>query len=158
MPPLAMKGEKRHESIAYRPNDRRIGYLIRNSIYNLQDVIVLKEWLDHEHTMEYVKNSILYLTVSRYEGLPLAVIEAMAMGKCIVASKVVGNVDCVKDKYNGRVIDLNVEDFVNSICELIENRELLEEYSRNSRKMYEDNFDIKKRINLLEDIYRQVAK
>ena len=24
---------------------------IRNSIYNLQDVIVLKEWLDHEHTM-----------------------------------------------------------------------------------------------------------
>ena len=126
--------------------------------YNLQDVIVLKEWLDHEHTMEYVKNSILYLTVSRYEGLPLAVIEAMAMGKCIVASKVVGNVDCVKDKYNGRVIDLNVEDFVNSICELIENRELLEEYSRNSRKMYEDNFDIKKRINLLEDIYRQVAK
>ena len=131
---------------------------IRNSIYNLQDVIVLKEWLDHEHTMEYVKNSILYLTVSRYEGLPLAVIEAMAMGKCIVASKVVGNVDCVKDKYNGRVIDLNVEDFVNSICELIDNRELLEEYSRNSRKMYEDNFDIKKRINLLEDIYLQVAK
>ena len=119
---------------------------------------MLKEWLDHEHTMEYVKNSILYLTVSRYEGLPLAVIEAMAMGKCIVASKVVGNVDCVKDKYNGRVIDLNVEDFVNSICELIENRELLEEYSRNSRKMYEDNFDIKKRINLLEDFYRQVAK
>ena len=119
---------------------------------------MLKEWLDHEHTMEYVKNSILYLTVSRYEGLPLAVIEAMAMGKCIVASKVVGNVDCVKDKYNGRVIDLNVEDFVNSICELIENRELLEEYSRNSRKMYEDNIDIKKRINLLEDIYRQVAK
>ena len=46
-----MKGEKRHEGIAYRPNDRRIGYLIRNSIYNLQDVIVLKEWLDHEHTM-----------------------------------------------------------------------------------------------------------
>ena len=56
------------------------------------------------------------------------------------------------------MIDLNVEDFVNSICELIDNRELLEEYSRNSRKMYEDNFDIKKRINLLEDIYRQVAK
>ena len=24
---------------------------ILNSIYNLQDVIVLKEWLDNEHTM-----------------------------------------------------------------------------------------------------------
>lgn len=134
--------------------------LMRNKIeqYGLQNVIVLKEWLDHNQTIEYVKNSVLYLTVSRYEGLPLAVVEAMAMGKCVVASKVVGNVDCVRDRYNGRVLDLKVDEFVDAICELLENPELLEEYGRNARKLYEDEFDIRKRIGLLEDVYRKVAK
>lgn len=133
--------------------------LMRNKIelYGLQDVIVLKEWLDHRKTMEYVQNSILYLTVSRYEGLPLAVVEAMAMSKCVIASKVVGNVDCVRDRYNGRVLDLNVDEFVDAICELLENPELLEEYGKNARKLYEEEFDIRKRIGLLEDVYRKVA-
>ena len=134
--------------------------LMRNKIelYGLQDVIVLKEWLDHRKTMEYVQNSILYLTVSRYEGLPLAVVEAMALSKCVIASKVVGNVDCVRNRYNGRVLDLNVDEFVNAICELLENPGLLEEYGNNARKLYEEEFDIRKRIGLLEDVYRKVAK
>ena len=78
----------------------------RLETYGLNDVVILKEWADHDTTMNYVKDSLLYLTVSRYEGMPLAIIEAMALGKCIVASKVVGNIDCVKDGYNGRVLDL----------------------------------------------------
>ena len=108
--------------------------------------------------MDYVKNSIMYLTVSRYEGLPLAVVEAMAMGKCVVASKVVGIVDCVRDRYSGRLLDLNVDEFIDAICELLEKPQLLEEYGRNARKLYEDEFDIRKRIGMLEDVYRQVAK
>ena len=124
----------------------------------LQDTIILKDWLDHHQTMEYVKNSIMYLTVSRYEGLPLAVVEAMAMSKCVVASKVVGNVDCVRDRYSGRLLDLNVDEFIDAICELLESPQLLEEYGRNARKLYEDEFDIRKRIGMLEDVYRQVAK
>lgn len=51
--------------------------------------------------MGYVKNALFYLTTSRYEGLPLAVVETMSLGKCIVASDVLGNKDCVKDNYNG---------------------------------------------------------
>ena len=70
--------------------------------------------------MQYVRDSILYLTVSRYEGLPLAVVEAMGLGKCIVASKVIGNVDCVTDGYNGRVLELNIPDFVNAINGLLD--------------------------------------
>ena len=130
----------------------------RIEAYGLKDIVVLKEWADHDATMQYVKDSILYLTVSRYEGLPLAVVEALGLGKCIVASKVVGNVDCVHDGYNGRVLDLNVADFVSAINDLLENPEKIAEYGRNSRELYENEFDIRKRIGMLEDIYRDVAK
>lgn len=130
----------------------------RIEAYGLHDVVILKEWADHDATMGCVKNSLFYLTVSRYEGLPLAVIEAMALGKCIVASKVVGNVDCVRDGYNGRVLDLDVDEFVDAINGLLDNPEKIAEYGRNSRDMYEREFDIRKRIGMLEDIYYKIAK
>lgn len=125
--------------------------------YGLNDVVVLKDWADHDTTMSYVKNSLFYLTVSRYEGLPLAVIEAMALGKCIVASKVVGNVDCVRDGYNGRVLELNVTEFVDAICDLLAHPETIEKFGKASRELYEREFDIRRRIGLLEDIYYRVA-
>ena len=125
---------------------------------NLDDMIQLLEWIEHDKTLEYVKNSLMYLTVSRYEGLPLAVVEAMAMGKCVIASKVVGNIDCIKDRYNGRILDLDVNLFIDAICELLEKPKMLEEYGKNARQLYEEEFDIRKRIGMLEDVYRQVAK
>lgn len=131
---------------------------VRLEEYGLNDTVVMKEWADHGTTMQYVKDSLLYLTVSRYEGLPLAVVEAMALGKCIVASRVVGNVDCVKDEYNGCVLDLKVDEFVDAINRLLDNPEKITEYGMNSRKLYEQEFDIKKRIGMLEDIYHKVAK
>lgn len=126
--------------------------------YSLQDTIVLKDWLDHEQTMEFVKSSLLYLTVSRYEGLPLAVLEAMSLGKCIVASKVVGNVDCVHDGYNGKIIDLDVQHFVETICDILDHPNRIDEYGNNSWQLYKDEFDIRKRIGMLEETYHKIVK
>lgn len=139
----------------YSPDLEEMNRMIKE--YGLEDAIVLKDWLDHDATMRFVNGALLYLTVSRYEGLPLAIVEAMAMGKCIVASKVVGNVDCVRDGYNGRVIDLDATQFVAALNELLAAPEKIEEYGRNSRKLYEDEFDIRKRIGMLEDIYHEIA-
>lgn len=139
----------------YSPDLEEMTRLIKD--YGLEDVIVLKEWLDHDATMKFVEDALLYLTVSRYEGLPLAIVEAMAMGKCIVASKVVGNVDCVRDGYNGLVIELDVDLFISKLNNLLDAPEKIKEYGRNSRILYEAEFDIRKRIGLLEDIYHKIA-
>lgn len=128
------------------------------SEYGLDEVVILKDWLGHAETLQYVKDSLLYLTVSRYEGLPLAVVEAMALGKCVVVSNVVGNVDCVRDGYNGLVLDLDVDSFVSSLCDLLDNPDKISQFGRNSKVLYEEEFDIRKRIGLLEDIYAQVAR
>lgn len=124
--------------------------------YGLKEVISLFPWLDHKETLEYVKNSMFYLTVARYEGLPLAVIEAMSLGKAIIASDVVGNKDCVKDGYNGRLIPLEKDVFVKAICELVEDEMKRDLYSRNSRILFEQKFLITNRIQELEAIYQSV--
>ena len=123
----------------------------------LNEVIDLFPWLNHKETLEYVNNSLFYLTVARYEGLPLAVIEAMSLGKAVVASDVVGNKDCVKDGYNGRLIPLEKDIFVKAICELVENEVKRNLYGKNSRILFENQFLITNRIQELETIYQSVV-
>lgn len=122
--------------------------------YQLENAIELFPWLSHDETMGYVKNSLFYLTTSRYEGLPLAVIEAMSLGKCIVASDVLGNKDCVKDGYNGYLLPLQENLFAKKIIELIGHPDLMETYGKNSRLLFEKDFLIQKRIPYLEAIYK----
>ena len=121
--------------------------------YNIGDSFVMLPWLSHEETLKYVNNALCYLTVARYEGLPLAVIEAMSLGKAIVASDVLGNKDCVKDGENGFLLPLNVESFVEKLCCLIENKDMLIDMGRNSRVLFENQFLINNRIALLENTY-----
>lgn len=124
--------------------------------YNLQDTIELLPWCSHEETLGYVRQSLFYLTTSLYEGLPIAVLEAMALGKPIVSSNVIGNNDCVKDGYNGILLQLDEKVFSDACCKLIENDNLRKEQSQNSRRFFEDSFLIDKRIKDLENIYLSI--
>lgn len=136
----------------YSPDLERMKRMITQ--YQLENTIELFPWLNHNETMGYVKNALFYLTTSRYEGLPLAVIEAMSLGKCIVASDVLGNKDCVKDGYNGYLLPLQENLFAKKIIELIEHPDLTETFGKNSRLLFEKDFLIQNRIPYLEAIYK----
>lgn len=124
----------------------------------LQDNIQFMEWISHSDVMSFAKESLMYMTMARYEGLPLSVIEAMSLGKPVVASKVVGNIDCVEDGVNGFLVDLDAKAIAEKIVLLIENSEMREKMGLQSRRLYEEKFDIRNRIHLLEDVYSQVTK
>lgn len=127
------------------------------SVLELQDNVQLMEWISHSDVMAFAQQSLFYVTMARYEGLPLSVIEAMSIGKPIVASKVVGNVDCVQDGVNGYLVKLNVDKFAAAIIKLIEDPELRQQMGQESRKLFVEKFDITKRIHLLEETYKQIA-
>ena len=124
--------------------------------YEMDDTFYLLPWLSHEETLKYVKGSLLYFMTSLYEGLPISVIEAMSLGKAVVASDVLGNKDCVKDGYNGYLLPLKEEVFVEKMNDLIENDEKRKEMEKNSRSYFETDFFIDNRIKALEDIYTEV--
>lgn len=124
--------------------------------YDMDDTFYLLPWLSHEETLKYVKGSLLYFMTSLYGGLPISVIEAMSLGKAIVASDVLGNKDCVKDGYNGYLLPLKEEVFVEKMNDLIENDEKRKEMEKNSRSYFESDFFIDNRIKALEEIYTEV--
>ena len=124
--------------------------------YDMDDTFYLLPWLSHEEILKYVKGSMLYFMTSLYEGLPISVIEAMSLGKAVVASDVLGNKDCVKDGYNGYLLPLKEEVFIEKMNDLIENDEKRKEMEKNSRSYFESDFFIDNRIKALEDIYTEV--
>lgn len=129
---------------------------LRIEKWKLENNIVLLPWVSHDVCLEYVRKSLFYLSVSLYEGLPLSVIEAMSLGKAIIASDVVGNRDCVCHNVNGFLLPFVDKIFAEKISELVINKECRSLFEANSRKIYLSKFQIIKQILKLQYIYESV--
>jgi len=67
----------------------------------------------------------VFILPSYQEGLSLALMEAMACGKTVIASKIRGNIDLIKD--GGYLVDVDsIEGYKESITQLYKNKKLQE--------------------------------
>jgi glycosyltransferase involved in cell wall biosynthesis len=107
--------------------------------------------------IEILKASDLFIFPSRQEGLPKALMEAMACGLPVIATKIRGNVDLVDDGKNGILVDVNnIEQTRKAIIYLFEKKELRVNMSKYNQERIENN-DIKHVIKLMNEIYGEVA-
>lgn len=71
----------------------------------------------------------LFIFPSVHEGLSVALMEAMACGKPVVASKIRGNVDLIDEGKGGYLVDTyDVNGYVNAVNKLLDNRKLLQTF------------------------------
>lgn len=105
--------------------------------------------------MEYLCNSSIYLSTSRFEGLPYALIEAAAIGLPIIASDVKGNNEVVIHGFNGYLFH-TIEEGISYVKKLHEDKVLSESMSKSSRSFYENHFTINEMINALVSVYKKI--
>lgn len=139
----------------YSPLLDEMKALIRE--YHLEHVVAILPWVSHAEALGYIKYAQLYLSTSIYEGLPIAVLEAMALGKAIVASDVIGNRDCVVDSINGYLLALEPQLFSEKICYLTEHEDVKNEMGQKSHRLFESQFMIGNKIAGLEEIYKKMC-
>lgn len=102
---------------------------------------------------EILRNTDLLFSVSKREGLPVNVMEAMASGKPIIASNCRGNKDLVENNVNGFLINnYNVDDCVEKTIEILTNNELFNKFSNNSRDIIK-SFNRETINSKMKDIY-----
>lgn len=106
--------------------------------------------------LKLLKQSDIYMSTSRFEGLPYALIEATSVGLPIVATNVCGNNEVVNDTFNGLLFN-DVEQGVSSLIRVMDDRDLLKNMSENSRQFFEENFTIDKMISKIHELYLKVV-
>lgn len=116
--------------------------------------ITITGWKTHSEAMEIVNTLDVYIQTSLWEGLPFTIIEAMAIGKPIIATNVVGNKDAVEDGYNGYLCNTS-NSFENKLRKLIDSPELLLKMGGNSILRCNSLFDQHKNFQYLKEIYLQ---
>ena len=74
---------------------------------------------------DFMRASDLYVSSSLSEGLPFNIIEAMGVGRTVLASRVKGHVDIIDDGVDGFLYEMdNITDFVNKTCQIWQNNPL----------------------------------
>lgn len=98
--------------------------------------IEITGWADRTTAIKYAVNADVFLLPSRWEGLPISLLESMYMKKVCVVSNVIGNRDVIHNGENGFVCT-KAEDFVKAIeaCRG-ENEKLTEQAYRDILEMY----------------------
>ena len=122
---------------------------------DLENNITLIPWLNRDESLSILKESILFISTSRYEGLSYATLEALALSKPCILTNVDGNREVVKEGVNGFLTEENVEDISKKTIEVLSNIELIKFMASKSREKYQESYSINNNIKSLEKLYLQ---
>jgi glycosyltransferase involved in cell wall biosynthesis len=95
---------------------------------------------------------------SLHEGLAIALIEAMALGKAVVATNVDGLLEVVDHGRHGLVVPpADAAALADAILTLLEDRELRTRFGQAGRQRAAQ-FDIKKAVKRMEEVYEELIE
>ncbi|NMB61980.1 MAG: glycosyltransferase family 4 protein [Chloroflexi bacterium] len=111
--------------------------------YGMQERFTLPGWISPEEVIETYQRGDIFFMPSRSEGLPVAGVQAIAMGLAVVIADVGGCSDLVVNNENGFLIPSEDEaGFINALKILLANQDKLECFKHKSRDL-SLMFDIK---------------
>ncbi|MGV1098214.1 glycosyltransferase [Thiovibrio sp. JS02] len=106
---------------------------------------------------DYVAEADVLVLPSRSEGIPNAVLEAMAMGKPVVATAVGGVPEVIEDGVSGRLVEAEQPaPLAQALAEVLTDRELSQRFVLGGRRRVREAFSVEARVATLQAIYRDV--
>ena len=99
----------------------------------------------------------LFVSPSRLESFGLAIVEAMACGVPVVATRTGGAGEIIKDGETGRLVPVgNAKALAKEICDLVENSAERARLSENARRDVADRFSLARMVDATEGLYQDV--
>ena len=110
-----------------------------------------------EDVAEHLSDASIFVLLSRWEGLPLSIIEAMRAGLPVIASDVGGVGELVVDGVTGFLIPSGDKElFAQRLSELLDSPALREKMGLAGRKRYERFFTFERMFEKTLNVYKDV--
>ncbi|MBO0437906.1 glycosyltransferase family 4 protein [Vagococcus fluvialis] len=151
-----------------------VGNLLKNKIKNLKILIVgmgsrreelekivkeyglteIVEFLGYRSDIsELMTLSDIVVSTSKQEGLPVNLLEGLAVGKPIIATSCRGNRDLVFEGYNGFLSEINdAKKMADDVLKLYNNELMYKENSKNSLELSQ-KYDIENILSIIQKVY-----
>jgi glycosyltransferase involved in cell wall biosynthesis len=131
---------------------------IMTANFGLSQNVIFTGWRSDVLRMISCFDVLIQATTNFPESFGNTIIEAMAVNKPVIASKVSGPDEIVLDGETGFLVEPgNVEQLVEKIFVILEDKKLAEELGKNGRILVENKYDVKKEMLIYEDIYRELV-
>lgn len=107
--------------------------------------------------LDFVATADVFVNPSSVEGLPVAILEAMALGRPVVATAAGGVSGIVKDGETGILVE--PEDppaLASGIRRLLDEPDLAQRLAASAQQMVEREYGLEPMVRATEDVYRQV--
>lgn len=134
------------ESLHRMASDFGIGAFVsfKNSVSNILD---------------YLQITDIFVFPSEKEGMPNSLLEAMACRLPVIATRIGGVVDIVRDGENGLIVTPgNAEELKEAILMLLENTSLAEKIAENAYRDIKENYYIDSVADKYVELYRRVLE
>jgi glycosyltransferase involved in cell wall biosynthesis len=142
--------------------EEREGYLDRARArlkeLRLEDVCELLGVVNGDKKAQLLNEAYFFVLPSYHEGLPMAILEAMAAGLPVVTTPVGGIPDVVRDGFNGFLVSPgDIVALAEKMAVLTNDQHLCEIMGKRSREIVEQELDVKPYANRLVTLYQELA-
>jgi len=111
-----------------------------------------------EDHRKFLDGADLFLLPSYYEGMPLGVLDAMMAGLPVIASKVGGIPEMIREGVDGRLVPAGDANFLAAVVsELVRNPILRQEMASRARKRAAESFSAQEMIAGYEAVYSRLV-
>jgi len=97
----------------------------------------------------------IYTHITLGEGLGISLLEAMSLGKPVIATSVGGIPEAIDDGFNGFLVGPDENKIAEKICFLIEHKDLASELGRNAQMTAQERFTWVRSAERFMNIYRK---
>ncbi|MBN1256633.1 MAG: glycosyltransferase [Planctomycetes bacterium] len=121
----------------------------------LEGVVEMRGSLAHQEALQAITDAEIMLMTTRWEGLPLAPIEAMCMGIPVVAPAVNGIPEIIQNNENGVLVyDRNPQSYADAVLNLLNNNDVKANTIASARKTVVERFTLDRVIQEHLDMYK----
>jgi len=129
-----------------------------SSSCGIADRVTFIPWLPNPEFIKKLADSAVFVMPSMYEGMPVAMLEAMASGKPTIASDVPGPQDLITPGKNGYLFEKgNISQLQRFLKLLIENPKLREEIGKNARGTVEEKYTFQRIADMYLRLYEEIS-
>ncbi|WP_312268162.1 glycosyltransferase family 4 protein [Pseudescherichia sp.] len=133
--------------------DGELKDILQKKIEDGNERIIFNGWSNDPSKI--LSENDLFILPSLWEGMPLAILEALSCGLPCIVTNIPGNNSLISSGYNGQLFEpKNSQQLADIIESYYQHRHLLKEQSINAREFIIKNYTLSKRNDLVKKLYK----